>query len=138
MRGKRWVLPGTIWVILMMFSRNYLMAHYPSDVLFALFIGIFSGFAAAFITQLIFRFLEDRRGEGAVWDFLLDAGIGASVGKGILKREKKEETEPATLKSELKPNKTDSEPPTYRREKKSSSHVSENTVKKSGAYVPKH
>ena len=138
MRGRRWFLPGAIWVILMMFSRNYLMAHYPSDVLFALFIGIFSGFLAAFITQLIFRFLESRRGEGAVWEFLLDAGIGGSVGKGIYKKAKKEEAEPASLKSELKPNKSDTEPPTKRGEKKSSSRVSENTVKKSGAYVPKH
>ena len=75
MRGKKWVIPGVVWVLLMMFSRNYLMAHYPSDVLFALFIGIFSGFVAALITQLIFRFLESRRGEGAFWDFLLEGGI---------------------------------------------------------------
>ena len=31
MRGRRWVLPGCIWVLLMMVARNYLMAHYPSD-----------------------------------------------------------------------------------------------------------
>ena len=75
MQGRRWVLPGIIWILLTMFSRNYLMAHYPSDVLFGLFVGIFSGFVAAGITVLIFRFLESHRGEGAVYDFLLDAGI---------------------------------------------------------------
>lgn len=74
MRGKKWILPGCIWVLLMMVSRNYLMAHYPSDVLFALFIGVFSGFVAAAITQLIFRFLEKHSGEGKVYDFLLYAG----------------------------------------------------------------
>ena len=51
------------------------MAHYPSDVLFALLIGVFSGFVAAFITQLIFRFLENHSGEGRVYDFLLDTGF---------------------------------------------------------------
>ena len=58
-----------------MFSRNYLMAHYPSDVLFALLIGVFSGFVAAIITQLIFRFLENHSGEGKFYDFLLYTGF---------------------------------------------------------------
>ena len=75
MRGKRWFIPGALWVLLMMFSRNYLMAHYPSDVLFALLIGVFSGFVAALITQLIFRFLENHAGEGKFYDFLLYTGI---------------------------------------------------------------
>lgn len=82
MRGKKWIIPGVVWVLLMMFSRNYLMAHYPSDVLFGLFVGIFSGFVAALITQLIFWFLERKRGEGAFWDFLLEGGItGLPFGK---------------------------------------------------------
>ncbi len=71
MKGKRWFIPGSVWVLIMMFSRNYLMAHYPSDVLFALFIGVFSGFVAAAITQLIFRFLE--RNEKLV--FLTEVGF---------------------------------------------------------------
>ena len=75
MRGKRWFIPGAIWVLLMMFSRNYIMAHYPSDVLFALLVGVFSGFVAALITQLIFRFLENHSGEGKFYDFLLYSGI---------------------------------------------------------------
>ena len=85
MRGRKWVLPGCIWVLLMMVSRNYLMAHYPSDVLFALFIGVFSGFVAAAITQLIFRFLENHRGDGKVYDFLLYAGFdGLPDVKGLI------------------------------------------------------
>ena len=137
MRGKRWVLPGLIWILLMMFSRNYLMAHYPSDVLFALLIGIFSGFVAAIITQLIFRFLENRRGDSAVCDFLLDAGIGGSAFRGSFKKEE-EEDEPASIKSELKPKIDDAEPLTSRKEKRISAHASDKTGKKSGAYVPKH
>ena len=43
----------------MALSRNYLVAHYPSDVLFAALIGVASGFIAWLITRLIFRLLED-------------------------------------------------------------------------------
>ena len=35
MRGKKWLVPSVIIVLIMGISRNYLMAHYPSDVLFA-------------------------------------------------------------------------------------------------------
>ena len=75
MQGRRWIIPGGIWVLLMMFSRNYLMAHYPSAVVFGLLIGVFSGFVAAGITVLIFRFLESRSGEGRFYDLVLEAGI---------------------------------------------------------------
>ncbi len=135
MRGRRWILPGVIWVILMMFSRNYLMVHYPSDVLFALLIGIFSGFIAAIITQLIFRFLENRRGKSTVFDFLLDAGIGSNAGRVIMR---KKEEEPASLASELKPINKESEHATKRKEKNNSAHASDKTSRKSGVYIPKH
>ena len=61
-RGKKWVLPTVVWVLLMGFARNYLMAHYPSDVLFAVIIGVASAFIAWAITKLIFRFLEKHDG----------------------------------------------------------------------------
>lgn len=60
MKGKKWIAPSVIIVILMGISRNYLMAHYPSDVLVAMGIGLFSGFVAWLITRLIFRFLEEH------------------------------------------------------------------------------
>lgn len=56
--GKKYLKPGIIWVLLMATVRNYLMVHYPSDVLFAAIIGIASGFIAWEITKLIFAFLE--------------------------------------------------------------------------------
>ncbi len=57
-RGKKWLLPTVVWVLLMAFSRNYLMAHYPSDVLAAAVIGTVSAFIAWAITRGIFRLLE--------------------------------------------------------------------------------
>ena len=55
MRGKKWLVPSVIIVLVMGISRNYLMAHYPSDVLAAAIIGILSAIIAYAITLLIFR-----------------------------------------------------------------------------------
>ena len=74
-RGRKWLIPGIIWVVLMMISRNYLIAHYPSDVLFAVFLGIFCAFLAEGLTALIYRFLEKHSGEKRVYDTLLDSGL---------------------------------------------------------------
>ena len=71
-RGRKWILPSVIWVLLMAVSRNYLMAHFPSDVLFAALIGLIAAFIAYAITQLIFRLLEqhdDKRLCAALLDF---------------------------------------------------------------------
>ena len=59
-RGRKWILPTVIWVLLMALSRNYLMAHFPSDVLFAVLIGLIAALIAYAITQLIFRLLEEH------------------------------------------------------------------------------
>ena len=58
--GKKYLKPGIIVVLVMMVSRNYLMAHYPSDVLFGALVGIGSGYLAWEITKWIFRFLEEH------------------------------------------------------------------------------
>ena len=42
MKGKKLVVPSVVIVLLMAISRNYLMAHYPSDVLVAAIIGVAS------------------------------------------------------------------------------------------------
>ena len=61
MRGKKWTVPAIVWVVLMMIARNYLMAHYPTDVLAAAIIGTASAFISYYITQFIFQFLYINR-----------------------------------------------------------------------------
>ena len=75
MKGKKWIAPSVVVVLLMMISRNYLMAHYPSDVAAGLFIGVFSGFVAWFITLGIFHVLRRYRRKFAFCRFLLDFDI---------------------------------------------------------------
>ena len=58
--GKKYIAPSAVIVVLMGISRNYLMAHYPSDVLFAMIIGFASAFIAYAITKLIYRILEEH------------------------------------------------------------------------------
>lgn len=59
-KGKKMILPTVVVVLLMAVSRNYLMAHFPSDVLFAAVIGAFSAVIAYLITRAIFIYLEDN------------------------------------------------------------------------------
>ena len=75
MRGKKWIAPSIVILLLMMISRNYLMAHYPSDVLAGLLIGVFSGIVAWCITKLIFRILRRSRAKTGIARFLLDFDI---------------------------------------------------------------
>jgi len=85
MRGKKWTVPAIVWILLIMISRNYLMAHYPSDVLIGALIGVASAFIAWFITILIYKFLYANRQMKWV-SFVLDfsvpdfAGIPSRLG----------------------------------------------------------
>lgn len=83
--GKKWTVPAIVWVLLTCLSRNYLIAHYPSDVLIGSIIGAASAVIAWMITELIYRILSAN--EGTVWaDFVLNwsipdvAGIPSRLG----------------------------------------------------------
>jgi len=78
-RGKKMILPTVLVVGLMMFSRNYLMAHYPSDCLFALIIGIISALIAWGISTLIFNWLDDN-GDYSFCNWVLTAKLPFSFG----------------------------------------------------------
>ena len=64
---KRWwvILASSSYVVLMMASRNYLMVHYPTDVIGGLFTGAFGGILAYLSVKLISKALEkhqDKKG----------------------------------------------------------------------------
>ena len=88
MRGRKLVVPSVIFVLLMAISRNYLMAHYPSDVLFAAIIGVASAFIAYYITRLIFRLLEDHEDAG-ICAFVLNFDLPVRLPGGYKGRHEK-------------------------------------------------
>lgn len=88
MRGRKLVVPSVIVVLLMAISRNYLMAHYPSDVLFAAIIGVASAFIAYYITRLIFRLLEEHEDAG-ICAFVLNFDLPVRLPGGYKGRHEK-------------------------------------------------
>ena len=75
MQGRRWLWPSAGAVFAMCFSRNYLMAHFPSDAAAAALIGIFSGFAAWEITRWIFALFYTGRKDSRLVRFVLNADL---------------------------------------------------------------
>ncbi|MCQ2354981.1 MAG: phosphatase PAP2 family protein [Clostridia bacterium] len=65
---------GYIYVVLLAASRNYLMAHYPTDVIAGIIVGAFSAVTAFFITKLIFAVLEKYR-DKKFFAFILDFDV---------------------------------------------------------------
>ena len=130
--GKKWTIPAIVWVVLMCMARNYMMAHYPSDVLFGALIGVVSAVIAYYITELIFRILHmNRRKPWA--DFMLNwsvpdvGGIPSRFGligesDELTENIRRERTSPRSSSGELKRE--------VRREKTSS--------RSSSGYVGKH
>ena len=60
-RGRKWVIPSVLWVLLMAVSRNYLMAHFPSDVLFAVVIGLIGLIAVNFTLPYLAQIFASSR-----------------------------------------------------------------------------
>ncbi len=72
--GKKWIAPAAAYVALMAFSRNYLMAHYPTDVIAACFVGGIAALLAFLIVKVGYRILEKHR-DKRLFGFILDADI---------------------------------------------------------------
>ena len=59
-KGKKFIIPTVLVVLLMGVSRCYLMAHFPSDVLAGILVGLVSALIAWLIAKLIFDYFEDN------------------------------------------------------------------------------
>lgn len=73
-RGKKNILPTAGAVFLMGFSRNYLMAHYPSDVLGAMCSGLFAA-AASFLVTVLIYYVVEKYSDKAFFKFILDFDV---------------------------------------------------------------
>ena len=72
--NKKWSWAIFLGALLMGVSRIYLMAHYPSDVLFGFIIGLVSGIIAWLITNLIYKILN-KHSNNKFCSFVLNASI---------------------------------------------------------------
>ena len=80
----RWVIvPAVLCVILMGASRNYIMVHYPSDILGGIIAGGIGAIVGYFLIHLVYKRIESNR-ENKVCAFLLKADI-----KNLFKKDRK-------------------------------------------------
>ena len=87
-KGKKYIIPAVVYVGFMGISRNYLMAHYRSDVFAAILVGIFSALVAWLITQLIYMMVE-KHSERFICRFIIEFDIRRPF-ELLKKNEKKE------------------------------------------------
>ncbi len=71
---KKYIWTSFAYVLVMAVSRNYLMAHYPSDVLAAMVVGLIAAVVAYFVAKYIFVFLEKYK-SNKFFAFILEFDI---------------------------------------------------------------
>ena len=60
-RGKKYIPWAILFICLMGISRNYLMMHYPTDVIAGMLIGIGAGFLSCLLCGMVFKKLDERK-----------------------------------------------------------------------------
>lgn len=71
---KKYSSWGILGVLLVAFSRCYLMVHFPSDILGGILVGLISAIIASLITKLIYFILEKYK-KNKLFDFILNFNI---------------------------------------------------------------
>ncbi len=87
--NKKVLIGGVPYVALMCMSRNYLMAHYPTDVIAGCAVGLFSAVVAYGITVGIYALLEKYR-DSKFSQLVLEKLDAAILFRKIFKKKEKE------------------------------------------------
>lgn len=59
-KGKKWLPWAVLYVLLMGMSRNYLVVHYPSDILGGIIVGTCAALAAWLIVSAVYKRFGDK------------------------------------------------------------------------------
>ena len=59
--NKKWSWMGFLFVLLMAVSRVYLVAHYATDVIFAMVVGLIAGIIAYLVAKLFYNWLNKNK-----------------------------------------------------------------------------
>lgn len=82
-KKHKWIIaPTALYALVIGFSRNYFIVHYPSDVLAGIIVGVISALIALFITALGWKFLN-KRSHIRLFNFFLNFDV-----RRIFKRNK--------------------------------------------------
>ena len=82
-KARKWLIaPSVLFVLLMGAARNYLMVHYPTDVIAAFIVGGAAAVAAFFIVKAIWKALQKHSDKSFIF-FILNFDI-----RSIFKRKK--------------------------------------------------
>lgn len=89
-KGKwKWLIaPSALYVIIMMAARNYLIVHYPTDVIAGVIVGAIGGTAAFFAVKGMYILIE-KYSDKKLFRFILDLDI-ACIFKKLHKSEGEE------------------------------------------------
>ena len=84
--GKKYLSVSIPYVFLMAASRNYLIVHYPTDVIAGALVGTLGGILAYILTRWIFRLLYQREHQKHI-AFILYSDLKTAVFRLIEKKE---------------------------------------------------
>lgn len=71
----RFIIPAVLYAVIMGLSRNYLMVHYPTDVIAGLIVGTVGAVIAFCITKLIYRFIIEKYSDIRFFAFVLEFDV---------------------------------------------------------------
>ncbi|MBP3370886.1 MAG: phosphatase PAP2 family protein [Clostridia bacterium] len=80
-KARKWLIaPSILYVLLMGAARNYLVVHYPTDVIAAFIVGGAAAVVSFFLTRLIWKFIE-KNSNKSLFYFALSFYIRSPIKK---------------------------------------------------------
>ena len=74
-KSRKWLIaPAALYVLVMGASRNYLVVHYPTDVIAGIIVGAAGAIIAFFVANAIWKLIE-KHSDSKFWSFVLNFDV---------------------------------------------------------------